>query len=73
MNIEDFTYTPEEKEAFFKHFMNIWEIFPDDLKHRFLRERKCVLCNECTMTIEQVQAAIRADKEAKRNSQDNNS
>lgn len=63
-------YTPEEREKLYIEFIRVWEALPEFAKHKFLSEQKCVLCDSCTTTIEEVQAAVRADKAAKRLAQE---
>ena len=54
-----------EKDALYKHLMNIWDIMPEDIKFRFKREQGCVLCDTHKEYISDVQKQIKADKAMK--------
>jgi len=59
----------EERDLLFKHLKNIWDITPDEVQHRFLKEFNCILCNECTIYISQLQKEI-IDERTKKNGSD---
>lgn len=55
-------FTDEELENFYTHLTSIWEIIPEPVKDRFKKEQKCLLCNNCTTYLLNLQHEIRESK-----------
>lgn len=65
----DQEYTSEEKESFYTHFMSIWSVLPESVRHKFLREQKCLLCDTCTFKLKEIQESVISERAAKYNTE----
>lgn len=71
METPKFDLDPESNESFYKYLTYIWDITPAQVKEKFLKDQKCVLCKSCTAYITELQGDIKEAKRAKLALQEN--